>query len=141
MSDELREAAELCLSDKAGVDYMDRARAGAKLAQAYLAEHREDDAELHTPEWLRSVGGLPDDNDSGEMFFRLYHLEPADRGSFVDGDYVHVGFCGDGSVFVECYDKGGHSQEVVMIGYAKTRGDVRRLCAALGISLKEGQGS
>lgn len=137
MSDkELRRIAELVQSGTLGVMPYACLRL-ARLVLADLDRRAAEEAERalpHSPEWLKSIGGLPDDEPNhNEIYFRLYHLEPADRGSFVAGEHVHVGFCPDGSAWVECYDDGGNSKEVIMIGYYKTRGQVLDLLLALGV--------
>ena len=75
------------------------------MADAYLAEHPEDDEEPVTEKWLDSVFG-PD------------------------------------GLEIQCHDEWGQAITwfeglgSVLIPMPKTRGDVRRLCKALGIPLK-----
>lgn len=78
------------------------------LAAAYLAEHKADDGELATPDWCRSVGLV----------------------------YFH-----DGRAKVRWLDY--PSGVDVLVGETvalrlPTRGQVRRLCAVLGVPLTEG---
>lgn len=108
----------------------------ARYVLADLADRERLEAERALPvteEWLRSIGGLPEDSNFGDICFRIFYLEPADLGTFVKGEFTHVVFCRDGSACIECYDENGHSLEVVGIGYYNTRGQVRRLLEALGV--------
>jgi hypothetical protein len=92
------------------------------LAESYLAEHPADDCEPITEEWLRSVGFS--DGATGESLWlrckdsQLGHL----RHTAMALDLITGNWTANGLGCKEC----------------KTRGDVRRLAAALGIALKEG---
>lgn len=114
MSDELRAAAER---------FRQRTRIGIAgpgipacdedahaLADAYLAEHPADDAEPVSEEWLLLVG----------FASSARHPQRLNVGQLS---------CSCGSLW--CY--GG----VVLSRTPMTRGDVRRLCQALGVELKE----
>lgn len=82
------------------------------LARAYLAEHPADDGEAVTAEWLEVVG-LSDAIELPEQFGIQF---------YPDGYAGLWYYYGPGKdLRIEC----------------KTRGDVRRLCKALGIELKE----
>ena len=87
-------------------------------ASKYLAEHPADDAEPVTPEWLVSVG-LNNELHLGGTF------------------YVQV--FADGGVSLNCtnLDTWYGWYEELDLPKCKTRRDVRRLCAALGIELGE----
>lgn len=85
-----------------------------ELASAYLRDHAADDAEPVTKEWLREECRFYGDADITHRWvtnsFRLYFVDRINGGS------------------------------VMYTGGARhyfTRGDVRRLCRALGIELKE----
>jgi len=84
------------------------------LAAAYLAEHPADDGEPITEEWLRSVGFKvsPD--------FEFLFIEAGLRPGTIEFD-PDIGWIIFGSKATRLLE---------------TRGDVRRLCAALGIELK-----
>ena len=103
-------------------DALDRQDA-TLLASLYLAEHPADDGEDVTEEWLESVGwrrnrGYMDSPQIGDSCFQLT-------------------WCSLGqSMLLECDD---NDQPDVTLPHIKTRGDVRRLCEALGIELKEGE--
>lgn len=137
MADELKTAVDVFSNMNANME--DRSEAAWTLALAYvadLAERERRDAERVLPvtvEWLLEIGGLPDDSQAGDVSFRIYYLEPADRGTFLDGEFTHVVFCVDGSACVECYDEHGNSLEVVGIGFYRTRGQVLDLLKALGV--------
>lgn len=121
MTQEIRAAAERLRRLEAGEHqdavYGDFANAFRRLdtqtlADAFLAEHPADDDEPDTEEWLRGVGFTDCKNDG----LRLSIL----------ARYPNLGMpfwevCGT----------------VIRLAQPKTRGQLRRLCAALGISLKE----
>jgi hypothetical protein len=90
------------------------------LADAYLAEHPADDGDVVTPEWLLSVG------------FTLDHeMEPP-------RDPV---YCIRSLLWRPHYFEVNQGKwqfgPVTINQNPKTRGDVRRLCAALGIPLPD----
>ncbi len=121
MSDKLREAAERW---KANVyrdfDSLNASRQqcydSATLADAYLVEHPADDGEKVTEEWLLASGFTPHPEFRGHSIYnKTQSIEVwiADGGICVEGEYISRKFGGD-----------------------YTRGDMRRLCSALGIELK-----
>lgn len=122
MSEELRSAAErilysptLHLGDGPGVACI-RPEDAVALAEAYLAEHPADDGEPVTAEWLESIGFYRDGVHPDDPFTcreSSIYLSPK-----YDDEKLWV-------VFVEVYE----------LGKSKTRGDVRRLLAALGIEV------
>lgn len=89
------------------------------LADAYLAEHPADDGEPVTADWMRSFAPNPglyfplNDDESGVWF--VFNPE---------GCYMAIS------------DGVNRSAELPV---PPTRGHVRRLCAALGVELKEGR--
>jgi len=94
------------------------------LASAYLSSHHADSETPIDEEWLRSVGFTGDDYDMPMP--------------------SHAGYPGDlsmmtsGWAFITQYEKfDGEDDDSCVQVRCKTRGDVRRLCAALGIELKE----
>lgn len=143
MSDELREAAKRTLDEPViGKHWIDAVacvseleRDAIALARAYLAENPEDSETLVTEEWLRSVGfwerghsdlcacapeKLGDDDEAKGMAspWMLINEE-----NFRQKGTRH--WC---LSFPGCE---------ALLGYdLPTRGDVRRLCATLGIPLK-----
>lgn len=142
MSDELRAAAERMRTkwtstsksfDGWGKPHMEYVEDLSIITDAYLAANPADDDEPVTEDWLRSVGW--EDWKSGT------HLETIvyDRSNptclvtqtvitfLLDDNHPHGGVID--SVMLE-----DPPREYT------TRGDVRNLCAALGVSLKEGGG-
>jgi hypothetical protein len=137
MSDELRAAAErlksaVDLSDHADIGdilftYREPTRPRAKdvflLAEAYLSSHPADSETPIDEEWLRSVGGKGDPWHDDSMSLATFRV-PTIGMNVATLDFrrrnreVHIG-------------------GTVMAKTPKTRSDVRRLCAALGIELKE----
>lgn len=87
------------------------------IIDAYLAEH---DPTPLDERWLRSVGF-----DGGEIRMPLKK----------DGT-LYVNDCGDAEIELPC-DSRKRDKHIVTMGDVRTRGDVRRLAAALGITLKE----
>lgn len=91
-------------------------RDGLMLRDAYLAEHPADDSESVTFEWLESIGFYRDGTHIDDP------LTCCESAIYLSPDHndetVWV-------VFVEVYE----------LGHVKTRGDVRRLLAALGIEV------
>ena len=86
------------------------------VGQAYVAEHKKDDAEPIDEAWLRSVGF---------------------KASGINDLYANDGYClsltfGEDKIWT-C---GGH-ETIRLAKQPKTRKDVRRLASALGINLKE----
>lgn len=108
--DELRAAAErLTAGDyPAGFDGLPLMVLDAKLvAAAYLAGHRADDGEPATPDWCREVGLVYFHDGRGKVRW----LEYADGVDLLVGETVALRL--------------------------PTRGQVRRLCGAMGVSLTE----
>jgi len=91
---------------------------GFLLARAYLAEHPEDDGEPVTEEWLRSsVGWIP-----------------VEGSGYIGRDGII--FCkGSESVYSAWLQISQYYYDMRRIVRVETRGDVRRLCKALGVSL------
>lgn len=123
MSKELREAAldivrsfDACCSDRTSFIGI------RKLARDYLAEHRADDDEPVSVEWLGTCRNVAQ-NDSTELAV----VCPEKRYEFI----ITLNF--DGSFSVNLVD--GDSD--VHLGDFNTRGDVRRLAKGLKIDLGE----
>ena len=115
MNTKLKAAAELVRETNREVDRSGYATRGsayyiavAKLADAYIAEHPDDEDELVTEEYLKSIGFFENDTE----------LEHQSHVVIVDKW---------GMGFTVCNGKPP----------IKTRGQVRRLLAALGIHNKE----
>lgn len=127
MSDELLAAAEYC-RDRDGYefstgptadgDFIDKAKA---VAEAYLAEHTPDDAEPVTAEWSRSVG-----------FEQISPDMLTINGSSGD-DLIYTKWPDSQAWGWEYWDA---ADRAVQLPPMPTRGDVRRLLAALGITPK-----
>lgn len=92
------------------------------VADLYLAEHRADDCESVTEDWLRSVGAVHDEHPIKWTF---------QRKDAMDIGLWHVY---DGWKAMLLHTE--HWSSCIVRGI-KTRGDVRRLCAALNIPLTE----
>lgn len=92
-----------------------------EVCRQWLAEYPEDDEEPVTEEWLRdSVGWIP-----------------VERSGYIGQDGII--FCkGSDSVYSAWLKISDHYYDMRRIVRVKTRGDVRRLCTALVIELKEG---
>ena len=93
------------------------------LADAYLAEHPADDAEPISEEWLRSVWFVAVESDMGRNYSDHFEIEAASKGTLNLWEFNQTG-----DWLINGFDSWP----------LKSRGDVRRLCAALGIQLKEG---
>ena len=118
MSNELREAAKLVCSKShtANTQYED---AALRLARKYIAEHPEDDEEPKTREWLVSLpGAIP---NGQYCYFQCW--KSANFRLIVQSDLGFV-ICAFGQS-IRLKDE-----------WTKSRGDVRRLCKALGIPLQ-----
>lgn len=124
MSDELRAAAErfreyerLADAGEGLQDYEQIDDDIIDLARAYLASSLADDGEPLTMDWWKSLN-----SNSRFLCKQRYTLQVEDDGSFqMDAD-VWLEEC---MLFS------------IPLPHVQTRGDVRRLCAALGIELKE----
>lgn len=98
----------------------------ADVCRAYLFEHQADDGEEIKREWLISVGGHKEDHPVKVTFNRQNDLT------------CRIGFWNvdDGWKVMAIH----HKDAATCIARGlKTRGDVRLLCKALGIELKEKQ--
>ncbi len=125
-TDDVREAAERLLKYPATLTSPGRQNATwdmALLAAAWLREHPADEDEPVTDEWLESVGFTNDIDGCGRVW---------ESGEGLVSLYVMIGL----NCLVECASK----DEAVFVPETETRGDVRRLCSALGINLKEAKG-
>lgn len=91
------------------------------LADAYLAEHPTDDDEPISDEWLMETYGFDRCNNDQDL-----------GGTFSLVAYEHCEWEIRSYVYA-VYDGHDHSHD---LGKPKTRGHVRRLCAALGIEPK-----
>jgi hypothetical protein len=136
MSKELREAAEhgvekfKALSDGRHALVKTSAWKALKLlADAWLAEHPVDDDEPVTEEWLLSVGFSKKNSAWASIGFddEIYerYLGIEEDFSLALGEHDFLGL---------------NAIYVPFPGAAKTRGDVRRLCKALGVPLKQEDG-
>ena len=122
MSDDLRAAERLRgLVGCTAIDFENASRDCVAdmwlLSSAYLAEHPADDGEAHDPPWLIAVGfAQPQGGFPGTL--QLGNL----RHSTLSRAWFLVRPC---------------LERIPTVLQPKTRGDVRRLAAALGITLKE----
>jgi hypothetical protein len=122
-SEELRAAAKLLVAKESIANRYDNA--GVRLAKAYLAEHPVDEDEPVTREWLLSVGFREIGAECKQM---VICLGP--------GACNWLSIDEDGYVSVQA-DGAGQGRLAIGSLKARTRSDVRRLCAALGISVKD----
>ena len=118
MNDQLKTAMqEVEAALMPGAPLTDSAQCAAwTLAKAYLAEHPADDEEPVTGDWLLSIGFEP---DATHLVLRRFGPDE------------------NGKIQVYLLDRRWllHGTRIKMLC---TRGDVRRLCAALRVPLKEG---
>ncbi len=108
------------------------------VATAWQLDHEADDAEPVTAEWLKAVG-FTDDPDL--WFVRDHHGGQAEAmfAPAADPEYPSsrgVMNTGDGWGFY-LTDADGFDGSQNYVCEVPTRGHVRRLCAALGVELKE----
>jgi hypothetical protein len=89
------------------------------LAAHYLAEHPSDEAEPVTVEWLVSIGGQLLEHDSKCVWYRVRF-----------GDYLLYKHEHTVPAYCKFYGR------VIELS-SDTRGVFRRLCQALGVTLKE----
>lgn len=145
MSNELRAAAETILrcidtqETELGVKYLRNDTPGMglaepyRLAEAYLAEHPADDDEPANREWVsgfaRKRRCWPDQYILDEISVN-YYLE-------FDCSPLEHKEQPDCSVLLRALPE--RDEDGVVLLYHATRGDVRRLCKALGVPLKEGE--
>jgi len=116
MSLALLESAWGIIANAGGGDWGNESPEWKKAAERWRDEYHQEldsDTQPISGEWLRSVGYL-DDRHLYRVCRGLYSEYWPERGLVVGDDAED--------------DGGGHA--------LKTRGDVRRLCAALGIELK-----
>lgn len=139
MSKELREKAERLVYAHEQMESLFPILAGKgdamtdslAVCRAYLAEHPLDDEEPVTEKWLRSVGFVveePDHANGMRIRFKEGFISPVAANKFWDG--------------IEIYNESdaNDDQDGVLAVFKNDlirRADVRRLCAALGIELKE----
>lgn len=126
MSDELRHHCETTVAFLGGRDRMSTTDLrNLKLAKGWLAEHPADDGEPVTADWLLSAGFVADEYGQ--------HVREVQIGY----DCNVVGLYTPNLVGWLVYDSLGSGENEVSIGGLPTRGHVRRMCAALGITLTE----
>ncbi len=109
------ESGDACYPFDGGVMEMEDTRT---LAEAYLAEHPADDELEITDDWLRSVGFVDIDEHGSGMLLQVTD----------EGPEVSIGYRGQWLV-------GG--DELSEAAQPKTRGQLRLLSKALGITLNE----
>ena len=100
----------------------------ATLADAWLADHPATDSLPIDAAWLTSAGFGDDPENPGEW------LHPVPGGCPGDANRV-VAFEPNGGVCLECCNSLGQSTEVISLAPCPTRGQLRRLLAALGVAL------
>jgi hypothetical protein len=103
------------------------------LALAYLAEHPADDDEPITADWLRSVGAKEVDLSWRNDQFST-HLPAYVFGNGRFGVWGHEAAWSMYLLNADGFD--GQEEHVTAV---RTRGQLRRLCAALGITLTQEQ--
>lgn len=90
------------------------------LAYTYLAEHPADDGEVLDQKWVFSTFRI---TINGAELAERFSLKRSRKGW---GVYI-----------INEINEYGEVMDDRLLVYTKTRGDVRRLCAALGVELKE----
>lgn len=116
------------------------------VAELALTEHPADEDEAITPEWLKSVGLFHEDDD-------LYVIDiRPDESADCSGRALRINVTGADTrqlmetVFGTKDDRFGRAElhafgdgvtTNIQMGWLSTRGDLRRLCHALGVELKE----
>lgn len=94
------------------------------IAELALAEHPADDDEPIKAEWLMSIGFEKDGSGKeANEWLDLINIEASRKLSLLENLY---GLC--------CYTDA--DDECTVVKYPRNRGDLRRLCAALGFKLK-----
>ena len=93
-----------------------------KVAGAYVSEHRSDDDERLTPEWLLSVGF------KGPTFWRNWHVLTR-----LDG----LQLCAQFDYDKRRWKVRQQGDSVYLHPCPMTRGELRRLCKAIGMQLEE----
>lgn len=104
------------------------------VSEAYLAEHPADDGEPADREWLKSVGFDPEGEANGDLF------SPYSESIMIPGDneycrrlvYKHqLKF-----LVIDEDARDGDEIQRIALPMSRSRGELRRLCTALGIPLK-----
>lgn len=103
-------------------------RAGIMLARAYLAAITADDEELADGTWLKNIGAVRPMAVAADEVYVLGDWRPEHGGCFPVQYKRDRAERRMGDMITYVYG--------VPINARPTRGDVRRLCAALGIELK-----
>lgn len=136
MSDDVRAALQVWTSNRplGEAAYVHAAKV---LAEAYAAEHAEDDGDAITGDWLRAVG-FGDDPNWPDTLRILTHSDETSQ-TYLIAPAAPGGKRDAGAVCLTTYDADGDDECVVIASgrdRLRTRGDVRRLCRALGVPLK-----
>ncbi len=96
-----------------------------------------DDAKPIDDAWLRSVGFLSDGTHEGKtLALTLWYGRNEDEVAAGTDEGRHILIDEKGDAMIEEFDSGGRVTSCVTMPNLPTRGDVRRLCAALGESLQ-----
>ncbi len=147
MTDALLETANLAITlpaakmsaDKSGlfIDLRATRTIAAALGQEILDQFGRPQTGPLDSDWLRSLGGLPDDSGDGSLYFKIWlPNEPAER-YFDDGiDSVHLYVTPDGEFGVESYTCQGATLAIIELGKVKDRNHFLRLAYELGVILK-----
>lgn len=132
-TEELRFAAEMVVATGTNKDWADTIDAGAvAVCRAWLAEHPADDGDAITPEWLQAVGFRDDPtrgHEGGPV--NVWVLSDAHGEPLLTLDRINSETGGWDAFFGTVEDWNQFPRE------PQTRGDVRALCRALRIPLKE----
>ena len=109
---------------------------------ARLREQPADDAEPVTrdsEEWLRAMGGMPNDPPPGQPVELSWTIWEKDVHSISGDEPASFGFTWsseDGSWWLECWDKGGEQLGIIELEPRATRGAVRSLFREMGVVLR-----
>jgi hypothetical protein len=123
---ELRSAAEMVVATGTDKDWFDTIDAGAlAVCRAWLAANPADADEPIDPAFLRSLGFAADPDYPRAMIVVV-------GTSHTSGHAVRLAVCEDGTVGLDMDDREGKPvAEACLAIRAETRGDVRKLLAAL----------
>lgn len=135
---ELRTAAELLLHSHSTDKFNDLTpgyeEAADAVAEHVLATARDDDDEAVTVEWISRYWNWRSDGDGYGYAAKIWGVDQSDdRGIEPAMQLLYEAE----SLWIEAYGTGGETLCLMEIKEFPTRGDVRKLCSALGIELKE----
>lgn len=78
--------------------------------------------------FLKSLGFLPENNNSGDLFIKIWQPDETE-----EDEKIHLFVCSDGSYGFEAYDKDGESLSIVLCGVFESHEHVVELLKALRV--------